>query len=147
MKFPIIPLSWIEIALLVVFIVYILFPVSTPAGLSYYVDSPLGIVAILLVAVYLFFFSHPVLGVIYLWVAYELLRRSAAITTRIPMIQYVPSEKKRMREMVKMNPPVYTTLEEEIVAKNGHVDVSRPLLYEKPSFKPVAENVMGASLI
>jgi hypothetical protein len=46
-----------------------------------------------------------------------------------------------------MNPPNYTTLEEEIVAQRAPIDVSRPIIYDKPTFKPIMENVGSASLI
>jgi hypothetical protein len=139
--------SPIEIAVLAVFIVYIVFPIKTPVQFASYIDHPFGIIAILAITLYLFFFTNPVLGVVYLLVAYELLRRSSKIVNRVPIIEYVPSEKKKMQEMVKMNPPHFTSLEEEIVAERGPIDVSKPIVYEQPSFKPIAENVMGASLI
>lgn len=139
--------SPLEIAVLAVFIVYIVFPVHTPVQLSSYIDSPFGILMVLIITLYLFFFTKPLLGVVYLLVAYELMRRSTQVTNRVPIIKYVPSEKKRQDEMVKMNPPAYTTLEEEIVQQRGAIDTSRPILYNETSFKPVSENIMGASLI
>jgi hypothetical protein len=130
-----------------VFIVYIVFPIKTPARFASFIDNIMGILAILIVTLYLFFFTNPILGVVYLMVGYELIRRSSQIVNRIPIIQYVPSERTKQQEMVKMNIPSYTTLEEEIVGKRGHVDVSKPILYDQPTYKPIAENVGGASLI
>jgi hypothetical protein len=139
--------SPIEIAVLAVFIIYIVFPIKTPNQFGIFIDHPFGIVILFAITLYLFFYTNPVLGVVFLLVAYELLRRSSLIVARYPIIEYVPSEKKRMQEMVLMNPPNYTTLEEEIVAQRGPIDVSRPIIYDKPTFKPVAENVGSASLI
>jgi hypothetical protein len=140
-------LSPIEIAVLVVFIIYIVFPVKTPVQLSSWVDSPLGILGILIITLYLFLYCSPVLGVVYILVAYELLRRSSLNTHRVPIIQYVPSEKKRAEEMAKMNPPSFTTLEEEMVQLAAPIDVSKPVLYNETTFKPVAEDTLGGSLI
>jgi hypothetical protein len=137
--------SPVEIAVLFVFIVYIVFPIKTPVQFSTYIDSPFGLLTILIITLYLFFYCNPVLGVVYILVAYELLRRSSLNTHRVPIIQYVPSEKKRAEEMAKMNPPNYTTLEEEIVQLRAPIDVSKPILYNETTFKPVAEDVMGAS--
>ena len=139
--------SPVEIAVLVVFIIYIIFPISTPSQFAFYIDHPFGIVAILTVVVYLFFFTNPVLGVVSLLVVYELLRRSSLLVSRVPIIEYVPSQKKKDAEMILMNPPVYTTLEEEIVGQRAPVDVSRPIVYNDTTFKPIAENIKGASLI
>ena len=139
--------SKIELSLLIVFILYILFPVKTPVPIAPYIDSPLGITSILFVTVYLFFYTKPVLGVIYLLVAYELLRRSTQNSSRVPLIEWVPSQPIKDIQMASMNVPQSTTLEEEIVGQRGPIDESRPIMYESTGFKPVAENVNGASLI
>ena len=139
--------SPIEIALLILFTIYIIFPIKTPSQFAYYIDTHFGIISILSITFYLFFFCNPVLGVVFILVSYELLRRSSLITSRVPIIKYVPSEKKRAVQMELMNPPSFTTLEEEIVAQRGPIDVSRPIIYEPSTYKPVSENVKGASLI
>lgn len=139
--------SPIEIAVLLVFIIYIVFPIKTPVQLSSYIDSPLGIFGILIITLCLFLYCNPVLGVVYILVAYELLRRSSLNTKRVPIIEYVPSEKKRAEEMARMNPPSFTTLEEEIVQLQAPIDVSKPILYNETTFKPVAEDMLGGSFI
>jgi hypothetical protein len=78
MKLPAIlkSISLIEIVVIVVFVLYIIFPVPTPSLISPYVESPLGMVSILLVLIYLFLNSNPILAVLFIFVGYELLRRS-----------------------------------------------------------------------
>jgi hypothetical protein len=78
MKLPAIlkSISLIEIVVIVIFILYIVFPVPTPGGISPYVESPLGMVSILLVLIYLFLNANHILAVLFIFVGYELLRRS-----------------------------------------------------------------------
>lgn len=139
--------SSLEIAVLVIFIIYLVLPLNTPSFMAFYIDTPLAMVLLFVITLYLFFFTNPVLGVLFIFVAYEILRRSSLIVARVPIITYVPSEKKRDEEMILMNPPQFRTLEEEVVSQRAPVDVSRPVLYEETTFKPVYDNIDGASMI
>jgi hypothetical protein len=58
------------------------------------------------ITLYLFFYSNPILAILYIFVAYELLRRSAAFTGRVAMIQYTPTQQKKDNQMQKMNPGI-----------------------------------------
>jgi hypothetical protein len=136
-----------EIATVIVFIIYIVFPIKTPAQFAPYIDHPMGMIIILMGVLYLFFSCNPVLGVVSLFVAFELLQRSSQITNRVPMIQYGSTESKRMREMVQMNPEPVRTLEEEIIAEKAPIDLSKPIVYTQSSYKPIYENIGGASII
>jgi hypothetical protein len=94
-------MSPMDIGLLVVFIIYIIFPISTPGFLAHQINTPIGLVAIFGVAVALFAYSSPVIAVIFVFVAYELIRRSSvsrkytgAIPTTLPHFyddEYSPS--------------------------------------------------------
>ena len=59
-----------EIVVLVIFILYLIFPVTTPSALSPYIESPLGLLVLFCVTIGLFVYSHPVLGVLFIFVAY-----------------------------------------------------------------------------
>jgi predicted membrane protein len=139
-------LTQLEIALLVIFIIYIVLPIQTPNFLAGSVDSPLGMLVIFMVTVYLFFNVNPIVAVIYVFVAYELIRRSSNKPGRVNMVNYTPSQTKKDSDMKVMNPPKTSSLEEEVVEKMapiGHSDIS---VYANSSFKPVAENVGSASV-
>lgn len=140
-------LSKLEIALLVVFMSYIILPIPTPVFLSGLIDSPLGMLVIFLVTLYLFFYTNPILAIIYVFVAYELLRRSSIVTGRVAMIQYTPSQAQRDVQMKAMNPPQVDTLEEKVIKKMAPIGHSDPSTYLMSSYKPVAEDVGGASLV
>jgi len=139
-------LSPLECSLLVIFVLYLVLPIQAPEFISGTVDSPLGMLTIFIVTLYLFFYSNPILAIVYVFVAYELLRRSSQVTGRVPLVQYTPSQVKRDTQIQAMNPPKTKTLEEEVVDKMAPIGRSDPVVYTSSSFKPVAEKTDGASL-
>lgn len=150
MKFPDLnSVEPIQLVLFIIFVIFIVLPLDVPLFIANSVDSPLGIVVIFCVTLFLFLYVNPILGVLYILVAYELLRRSSIKKGRTPMLQYTPTEPNRDAELVAMNPPQYKTLEEEMV------DIRAPIVGKKvqlsflsSTFKPVADKtIAGASLI
>jgi hypothetical protein len=152
-----------ELALMVVFIVYLVFPIGTPKFIAPYVESPLGIVCIFAITVYLFVYSHPILAILYIFVGYELLRRSGAsflgsthkefkimkpsTKSQTAYIQNTPEESERDNDIKNLNPPLEQTLEEQIVDKMAPVGKSEPLAFINTDFKPISDNLKGASFI
>lgn len=137
----------LEYVLLGVFIIYVIMPIQTPGFLAGWVDSSLGMLVLFVVALFLFFYTNPVLGVVFILVAYEMLRRSSLLVGQTAIIAHTPSQAKKDVQMQKMNPVKKETLEEEIVdimAPIGHSDMS---VYTPSSFKPISESVGSASLV
>jgi hypothetical protein len=83
-------LSKLEVLLLIVFIIYIVFPIETPSYLMACVVSPLGMLIIFITSVYLFFHANSIVAVIYVLVAYELLRRSSQKKGKVILKEYKP---------------------------------------------------------
>ena len=137
----------LELILLSCFVIYIVFPISTPSFLAGFIESSLGMLPLFLVTIFLFFYTNPILGVIFVFVAYELLRRSSHLIGKAAIIQHTPSQLKKDIEMSSMNPPKRETLEEEMVEKMAPVGKSELSIYTPSSFKPVAESVGSASLV
>lgn len=138
----------LEIALFVVFILYIIFPFSTPSGVAYMIDSPLGIIVIFCVAIFLFTYANPILGVLFIFVAYELIRRSSQSTGSTAIMEYTPTQAKKNVEMRAMNPPKETSLEEEIINSRAPVAVSPVVEFIGSDFKPVYDRIVdGASMV
>jgi len=140
-------LSPLEIAALVIFVIYIIFPFHTPAFLLGTVNTPIGLVVLLVVTLYLFFYANPILGVVYIFVAYELIRRSSLVrrgSSDNYMIRSSPSEVQRAAEMSQMNPVRKVTLEEDVIAKMAPSQIFHDNTIDS-GFKPVAERVVGAS--
>jgi hypothetical protein len=102
----------------------------------------------------LFLFTHPIVAILYLLVAYVLLQRSAAPHPQSSYIQYTPNANERaaavtqeLNQMQNSPPPQSVTLEEDIVNKMAPVGKSEMPVFTPATFKPVASNMNGASLI
>jgi hypothetical protein len=139
--------SPLEVILFILFVFYLVFQVKTPAFLAELISSPVGMVVIFVLAVYMFLYTHPILGILSIFVAYEVIRRSSLITGKVVLAQYTPTQPKIDAEIKAMNPPKERTLEEDVVEQMAPVGKSEPAGYVMTSFKPVAEDAHGASII
>jgi hypothetical protein len=137
--------SQLELSLLVVFILYLVLPIQTPGFLAGSVDSSIGMVTMFAITLYLFFYSNPILAIIYIFVAYELLRRSSSLTGRVAMIQYTPTQQKKDNQMQKMNPVPSDVLEVDVIAQMAPIGKSDPIQFLSSSYKPIVESVGTAS--
>jgi len=139
---------------------YLVFPVPTPSGLSPYIESPFGLLVIFAVTVALFVYSHPVLAVLYLFVAYTLLRRSAVAKHEVHYVRQTKTPEENQVAVEKQvaeatpteeprnvrpesNQPV--TLEEQIVQERAPIGRSEKIVFMQSTFKPVSTNTTGAS--
>jgi hypothetical protein len=93
------------------------------------------------------FYTTPVLAILTVFVAYELLRRSQNALVSKGFIRHSPSQWKKDEEMRKMNPPVVTTLEEEVIQVMAPIGKGESALGTTSSFKPVQDKIAGASMI
>ena len=140
-------LSALEIGILILFVIYLVFDIYPTDTMAKYIDTPFGMASVLIITLYMFVSFSPVLGVIALFVAYEIIRRSAQINNRVVMIQYTPTQQRTNAELAEMNAPQPTTLEEEMVATMAPIGKSSMISYQTSEFKPVAEELHGASLV
>ncbi len=136
-----------EMILFVLFILYIVFDIPTPEIIASYVDTPVGMVVVLLLCLYSFLFFHPLIGIVALFVGYELVRRSGKANNRVPMILYTPTQAKKDAEIAAMQPPNEKTLEEEMVEQMAPIGKSSMITYTVSDYKPVAGDTHGATLI
>jgi hypothetical protein len=140
-------LSALEIGILILFVIYLVFDIYPTDTMAKYIDTPFGMASVLIITLYMFVSFSPVLGVIALFVAYEVIRRSAKINNRVAMIQYTPTQERKNVELAEMNAPQPATLEEEMVATMAPIGKSSMISYQTSEFKPVAEELHGASLV
>ena len=140
-------LSTLEIGILILFVIYLIFDIYPTESMAQYIDTPIGMASILIITLYMFVSFSPILGVIALFVAYEVIRRSAKINNRVAMIQYTPTQERKNAELKEMNPVQATTLEEEMVATMAPIGQSNMSSYQTSEFKPVAQDTHGASSI
>ena len=144
-----------EILLLVVFILYIIFPVKTPEYLAPFIDSPIGLMVLFIITVALFFYTNPILGILYIFVAFEVVRRSTRALGAGSQInfamnqQFVPTQAKKDEELASYNPPpiMQRTLEEDVVSSMAPVPLPGVQGENEYTFKPVNNRVIGASMV
>jgi hypothetical protein len=140
--------SPLEVILFILFVFYLVFQVETPSFLEEFIDSPVGMIIVLCFTLYMFLYTHPILGILSIFVAYEVIRRSSLIAGKILLTPpYIPTQPKIDAELKSMNPPKERTLEEDVVEQMAPVGKSEPSGYVMTSFKPVAEHVHGATNI
>jgi len=133
--------------MLALFIIYLVMDIYPPEIVASYIDTSIGMVGILLTTLYVFMNYSPVLGVVFLFVAYEIVRRSARVNNRVPMMMYTPSQAKKDAELASMNPPVAASLEEEVVEQMAPVGKSSLISYTMSEYKPVSSDIHNASAI
>jgi hypothetical protein len=139
-------LSPLEIGTLVLFIIFVIFPFKLPFMLAGIFDSSIGLLLLFVIAIYLFFYTNPILGVIFILVAYELIRRSSNITGSVAMAQYGTTQSNKNVELKKLNPPRETTLEEEVIQKMAPAQNNFIKGNSGSDYKPVMDSKIAASL-
>jgi len=140
-------LTPLELILAAVFVLYIVLPINAPDTVANMIDSPIGMMGVFIVSIYLFFYSSPILAVLYIIVAYELLRRCCKQPTATAIQKHTPSQANKDVAMKQMNPIKKDTLEEEVVDKMAPVGKSQMADYVVSGFSPIAENINGASMV
>ena len=150
-----------ELLVLVMFILYLIFPVPTPSSFSPYIESSIGIIVLFSMILSLFIYSHPLVAVLFVFVAYTLLRRSSAVSPKASYVQYTEDTPVKMKEAQQevddATPPQHEpkninvtgkqpiSLEEEIVAEKAPIGVSDKITILRTSYLPVSTNVTGTT--
>jgi hypothetical protein len=134
-----------QLILVILFIIYLIMGYKTPEPVAQMVDSLAGKIVIFVVVVYMFMYTHPILAVLSLFVAFDLIRRSSAATGIDALQKYAPSEVKKSSQFSAFNQFPYT-LEQEVVKKMAPIVQSGSTL-SKPSYKPLLDNLYDASPI
>lgn len=130
-----------QLVLLVLFVVYLVMGYDTPEPIAGVVDTLVGKIVIFIVVIYMFLHSNPILAVLSLFVAFDLIRRSSAATGISALQKYAPTEQKKMSQFNAYNQFPYT-LEQEVVNKmTSNVFLSVP---SKSSYKPIVDNNYNA---
>ncbi len=133
--------------MLALFVIYLVLDIYPPELLASYIDTSLGMVGILLTTLYVFMNFNPILGVVFLFVAYEIVRRSARVNNRVPMMLHTPSQAKKDAELALMNPVASSSLEEDVVHQMAPVGKSSLISYTMSEYKPVSTDIHNASTL
>lgn len=134
-----------ELILIILFIIYLIIGFKTPQPIASLVDSLVGKIVIFIIVIYLFMNNNPILAVLSLFVAFDLLRRSTLTTGLGALQKYAPTEEKKMSEFSAYNQFPYT-LEQEVVKKMAPILRTGSSL-TPPTYKPLLENLYDASPI
>ena len=134
-----------QLLLTILFIIYLIMGYKTPEPVANVVDSLVGKVVIFITVITLFMHANPILAVLSLFVAFDLIRRSSAATGIDALKKYLPTEEKKSSQFTAFNQYPYT-LEQEVVKKMAPIVQSGSSL-TKPSYKPLLENLHDASAI
>jgi len=134
-----------ELVLSILFIIYLVMGYKTPESVANMVDTLVGKIVIFVIVIYLFIHFNPILAVLSLFVAFDLIRRSSSATGIDALKKYAPSEEKKMSQFTAYNQFPYT-LEQEVVAKMAPIMKSGSSLTQA-SYKPLLDNLHDASKI
>lgn len=134
-----------QVLLAVVFAIYLIMGYKTPEPLASFIDTIPGKLIVLVIFVSLFYIVNPVLGVLGLLVAFQLIRSSSFTTGTYAVNRYVPSEYKKSTELSAFNQFPYT-LEQEVVTKMTPQH-KIGVFESSASYKPVLDNVYDAQLL
>lgn len=134
-----------QLILVILFIIYLIMGYKTPEPIANMIDSLAGKIVIFIIVIYMFMHTHPILAVLALFVAFDLIRRSSVTTGIDALKRYAPSEEKKSSQFSAFNQFPYT-LEQEVVKKMAPIVQSGSSL-SKPSYKPLLENLYDASPI
>lgn len=150
--------------LLVLFIVYFIFPFRFPEPISQALSSMIGMVFIFCMVTYFFFYSHPILGVFSVLAFYEFFRKNASSPAiqygRYPYVQYSSEQLRAPNPMQELMLPVTSvekvtsdlSADDSVPFEVLMVDQMAPIgqsdnaKYVESTYKPVANPLGSASM-
>ena len=134
-----------ELLLAILFIIYLIMGYKTPQPVANVVDTIVGKIAVFAVVIYMFSNSNPILAILTLMVAFDLVRRSYIATGNYGINNYMPSEGTKMDQFTAMNQFPYT-LEQEMVKRMAPI-IPTGTSMKKASYKPLLDNLYDAAKI
>lgn len=121
---------------------YLVMGYQVPESIASMIDSTIGKIIVVSVALMLFAYSNPVLGILALLVAYQLIKGAGVRTGMAGLEEYYPTEAKKWSPFNKENQFPYT-LEEEVVKTMTTQKFNTE--YVKAPFRPTLEDTHDAS--
>jgi len=134
-----------ELVLMILLVIYLILGLKTPEPFASMIDSLAGKIVIFIIVIYMFMHSNPILAVLSLFVAFDLIRRSSLATGIDALQKFAPSEEKKMSQFTAYNQFPYT-LEQEVVSKMAPI-MKAGYSITPSSFKPLLDNTYDASPI
>jgi hypothetical protein len=133
-----------ELVLTIILITYLILGNDMPQPFASLIDNFLAKIVIFGIVIYMFLYKNPILAIISLFVAFELMRHSSSNIAYDGLVQtYIPSENNKTSQFTAFNQFPYT-LEQEVVKKMAPIVYSGTVL-NKASFLPLLDNLHNAS--
>ncbi len=133
-----------ETVLVILFTMFLILGYPVPDGVAQLIDSSIGKVVVIIIAIVLLAYSNPILGVLGLLVAYQLLRGASIKTGMAGLEAYYPTEEKKWSPFSPTHQFPYT-LEEEVVKTMTTKKFNTE--YVKAPFAPILENTHDAATL
>lgn len=133
-----------QLVLSVLFVIYLVMGYKMPDGVAGLIDSTVGKIVVGLVALMLFAYSNPILGVLALLVAYQMIRSASIKTGMAGLEEYYPTEQKKWSPFTPAHQFPYT-LEQEVVKNMTTQKFNTE--YVKAPFRPTLVDTHDASPI
>lgn len=131
-----------EVVLAILFALYLVLGFQLPEGVAVLIDSSIGKIVVALVALMLFAYSNPILGVLALLVAYQLIRGASIKTGMAGLEEYYPTEEKKWSPFSPTHQFPYT-LEQEVVKKMTTQKFNTEFV--KAPFRPTLDDTHDAT--
>ena len=131
-----------QLVLAVLFALYLVMGYQIPEGVATAIDSTIGKIIVVVVALMLFAYSNPVLGVLALLVAYQLIKGASVKTGMAGLEEYYPTEAKKWTPFTPTHQFPYT-LEQEVVKNMTTQKFNTE--YVKAPFRPTLDDTHDAS--
>lgn len=132
-----------QLLLIILFSIFLISGYEIPLNIASFARTIHGKIIIVLISLFLTMFSNPILGIVSLIVAFDIIRRSNNEYQQ--MKQFTPSEDKKADHYTALNQFPYT-LEQEMVKRMAPLIMANSNL-DPPSFKPNLDNIYDASHI
>jgi hypothetical protein len=130
-----------QLILAILFIIFLLSNFSIPYSWAKLIDTKISVVIIVFILILLVCYVNPIISILAVLVAYELMKRSATMVGKTNLEDYYPVQEKKWSPFNSHNQFPYT-LEQEIVNKmTKNVFNSVP---SKATYKPIVDNNYNA---
>jgi hypothetical protein len=133
-----------QLILAILFIIYLVMGLKMPDTVANMIDSSAGKIVVALIALLLFGYSNPILGVLGILVAYQLIKASSEKTGMAALEKYYPTEEKKWSPFTATHQFPYT-LEQEVVKEMASQKFNDNFV--KAPYRPMLDDTHDASLI
>jgi len=139
------PFISFQVVVGILFILFIVFPITIPLSVVWLVNSIYGIIIAIIIVFILFIYTSPILGILFIIAVYVLYVRSNKKVAQIKQTQ--ENTNYELTEMSKPPANHSDTLEEFMVNMMAPDTTDKPLVYLHSQFKPINEPIGSASAI